>query len=92
VFTEDLTAFFDPAEHADTALVGATPVDGIFDEPSRDDVLIGSTRPTFMCATATLPAGFKTATIVIRSRNFKVAGAPDVDETGRVTTLELQEQ
>jgi hypothetical protein len=29
---------------------------------------------------------------VIRARNFKMAGAPDVDETGGVTTLELQEQ
>ena len=92
MFTEDLSAFFNTAEHAESALVGATSVNGIFDEPSRDDVAVGSTRPTFMCATATLPVGYKTASIVIRSRTFTVAGAPDVDETGGITTLELQEQ
>jgi hypothetical protein len=92
MFTEDLAAFFDTADHSITALVGATSVNGIFDEPSRDDVLVGSTRPTFMCATAKLPAGYKTATIVINGRSFKVSGAPDVDETGGITTLELEEQ
>jgi hypothetical protein len=92
MFAEDLSAFFNTAEHAEVATVGATPVNGIFDEPARDDIGVGSTRPTFMCASASLPAGYKTAVIVIRSRTFKVAGAPDVDETGGVTTLELQEQ
>lgn len=92
MFAEDLTTFFNTAEHAEVATIGATPVNGIFDEPSRDDLVIGSTRPTFMCATASLPAGYKTAAIVIRSRTFKVAGAADVDESGGVTTLELQEQ
>jgi len=71
---------------------GGESVNGIFDEPSRDDVLVGSTRPTFMCATAALPADFKTAMFQIRSRFFKMAGAPDVDETGSITTLELEEQ
>lgn len=92
MFTEDLTAFFNTAEHATAALVGATTVNGIFDEPGRDDVGIGSTRPTFMCATASLPIGYLTANIVINGRTFKVAGKPDPDETGAVLTLELQEQ
>lgn len=92
MFTEPIDNFFNTAGHAETATVGATPVDGIFDEPSADDAGVGSTAPTFTCKTAALPAGYRTATIVLRGRNFKVAGAPNFDVTGNVVTLELQEQ
>ena len=91
MFTEDLTAFFNTAEHAEVATIGGTAVNGIFDEPARNEVGIGATHPTFMCATADLPAGFGTATIVLRGRNFRLA-SEDVDETGGVTTLQLHEQ
>ncbi len=93
MFTEPLANFFNTTTgHAETAIVGATNVDGIFDEPSADDISVGSTRPRFMCTLVSLPAGYRTATIVLRGRNFKVAGAPDFDETGTIVTLELQEQ
>jgi hypothetical protein len=91
MFTEDLTAFFNTDEHAETATIGGTPVKGIFDEPARNEVGIGATHPSFMCATADLPAGFETAVIVLRGRNFKLA-SEDVDETGGVMTLALHEQ
>jgi len=92
MFTEDPTAFYNTAEHAETALVGATSVDGNFDEPWHDDVQIGSTQPRFTTWAAWLPVGYKTATITLRGRNFKVAGVPNFDETGNHVTLELQEQ
>lgn len=93
MFTENLAAFFNTTRgHAETAVVGATNVDGIFDELSADDLSVGSTRPRFQCPLAALPAGYRTANIVLRGRTFRVAGAPDFDETGTVVTLELQEQ
>lgn len=93
MFTENLAAFFNTSSgHAETAVVGATNVDGILDEPSADAENMGSTRPRFTCALSALPSGYRTANIVLRGRTFKVSGAPDFDETGTVVTLELYEQ
>ena len=91
MFAEDLSVFFNTAEHAEVATIGGTAVNGIFDEPARNEVGIGATHPTFVCATADLPAGFETAPIILRGRNFRLA-AEDVDETGNVITLQLHEQ
>jgi len=89
MFSEDISVFFADGE---TLTVGSTEILGKFDEPSGDEAGIGATRPTFMCETALLPSGFMTASIAYGARTFRVKGSPNRDETGRITTLELEEQ
>lgn len=92
-FTEDLTAFFDPADFGTVATFNAVSVNGTFDDPSKEYHLgqagISDSRPTFTGRTADLAAATYNSIITINGINWVVVDV-NPDGTG-VTTLVLKE-
>lgn len=90
MFSEDLDTFFETSDFAETALNGATPIYGIFENGYGSSFDIAGNVPTFICkssdATSLTPGS---STLTIRSSSWLVVGV-EADGTG-VTLLRLQE-
>ena len=90
MFTEDLDTFFETSDFAETALFGATPLVGIFDNAYGDALGVVGSSPIFTCkssdATSLNPG---TSTLTIRSSSYLVVGV-EADGTG-LTVVRLQE-
>ncbi len=95
MFTEDLSPFFNTAGFAIGATLNGVAVQGIFDAGFDDATLAGfgtaGTSPTFMLASASVPAAPEgkafTVSTGLAAGNYRVGNAKH-DGTG-VCTLEL---
>jgi hypothetical protein len=90
MYAEDLDTFLNGADFAETAMAGATPIVGIFDNGHAASFDIAGSTPTFTCkssdATSLNPG---TSTLTIRSSSYLVVGVED-DGTG-IALVRLQE-
>lgn len=76
MMTEDLDAFLDTDDFAVAATVGASTVNGVFDN-GHAEVLehYAGTKPTFLCTEDSLPAlTLGVSTIVISSTTYLIVG------------------
>lgn len=87
---EDIDVFLRSADFAETALFGATPIVGIFDNAYGDALGVAGSTPVFQCKSSDA-SGLNpgTSTLTIRSSSWLVVGVED-DGTG-LTLLRLQE-
>lgn len=86
----DLATFFETSDFAETALAGATPILGIFDNAHASAYDIAGSGPIFTCKSSdasSLSPG--TSTLTIRSSSYLVIGV-EADGTG-VSLVRLQE-
>ena len=92
MFTEDLSVFFNDAEHAVEALIdGIYPVAGIFDEPYGAAGMgngVATSSPTFQLPTDEVPAQPIDRQILVNDVVYLIRGQ-EPDGTG-VTTLVLE--
>lgn len=90
MYAEDLDTFLNAADFAETALLGATPILGIFDNAYAAGFDVAGSAPIFTCkssdATAITPG---TSTLTIRSSSYLVLGV-EADGTG-LSIVRLQE-
>lgn len=86
----DLDTFFETADFAETALFGATPIAGIFDNVYSSALDVAGSAPTFTCKSSDA-SGLNpgTSTLTIRSSSWLVVGV-EADGTG-VSVVRLQE-
>lgn len=90
MFAEDLDTFFETSDFAETALFGATPISGIFDDAFASAMGIAGSGPTFTCKSSdTTGLNPGTSTLTIRSSSYLVVGV-EADGTG-VSIARLQE-
>lgn len=90
MFTEDLSVFFNTAEFATAATVGATPVPVIFDAAYLASLGIVGTNPVAL-AKASDSAAAVGATIVISAVSYKIRGREPQDD-GATVLLQLEKQ
>jgi hypothetical protein len=91
MFDEDLTAFFKTDEHAVAATYdgGATPINGIFNEPDLGQLgMIAGSNPTFLCAASDVDADPTGNTLVIGAVTYTIRDIRPQDD-GAVVILEL---
>jgi hypothetical protein len=71
--TEDLTVFFNVAEHATAATLSGAAVTGIYDN-AYDDAFgaIGMTGPAFVMASASVGAATIGSTLVVSGTSYRV--------------------
>lgn len=87
--TEDLSAFFSPAEFATAATLGGVAVTGIFDNGYMQDPYGGSaSQPVFTLATSAAPSNSVGSALVVGSTTYTVAEMMP-DGTG-ITVLRLR--
>jgi hypothetical protein len=93
VFTEDLTLFFNSADHATAALYdGTTTINGIFNEPDQPLLgVIAGSNPTFLCAASSVAADPTGKALVINAVNYIIRDIKPQDD-GAVVLLELEQQ
>jgi len=95
VFTEDLTAFYDPLNGFASAAVydaaGAnTALNVIFDEPHLEMVDIGGTNPVARARAVDIPAtGWKGKTLTVGAASFTIEARQPIDD-GAEVLLQLQ--
>ena len=94
-FTEDLAAFFDPAEFASAATYtpaggSAATVNGIFDNGFADPLGIEGGAPRFTCVAADVAGVAHGDALAVDGTTYRVVGV-EPDGTGLVA-LKLQEQ
>lgn len=94
MFDEDFSVFTNHDEFGDTAIIGATSVDGIFEKGYVETVIGGApvagNFPTFGCAESDLPSYTDGTDLVVRSTAYKIRNWQP-DGTGWVTLI-LEEQ
>lgn len=90
MYAEDLDAFLNAADFAETALFGATPIVGIFDNAYGAAFDVAGSTPTFTCKSSDA-SGLNpgTSTLTIRSSSYLVVGV-EADGTG-LSVVRLQE-
>lgn len=91
MFIEDLSAFFNPAEFAQTATLAGVAVAGIFDNGFDEQALamgMAASTPVFTLASAAVPAQVIGLPLVIGAVTYQVVEAMP-DGTG-VTRLQLR--
>jgi len=89
MFTDDLSVFFNTAEHATPGLLNGVVVAGIFDNRYLEQELGGSgSAPTYTLASASVPANPAGLPLVVGGVTYKVV-EPMPDGTG-VTVLRLR--
>ena len=88
MFAEDLTAFFNAAEHGTAASLDGLPVVGIFGNAFADAYGISSREVLYTLPTASCSAVTISSTLVVGSATYRVASIQP-DGTG-VTTLVLE--
>lgn len=88
MFTEDLTAFFAPAEFATTATLDGASVAGIFDNAYVDVLGIASRAPMFTLRSVDAAAATQASVLVVDGAAYRVTSVQP-DGTG-VTTLTLE--
>lgn len=90
MYAEDIDTFLSTSDFAETALSGAVPIVGIFDNAYGSAYDVAGSTPTFTCkssdATGLNPG---TSTLTIRSSSYLVVGVED-DGTG-LALVRLQE-
>ena len=82
MLSEDLTAFFDTDGIGDSATVGSSSIDGVFD---ADYVTIGSVEgyyPTFLCSDASAALITKNSTVITIKSITYTAISKRPDNTG----------
>lgn len=76
MFDEDFSVFTSPDEMGDTATIGATDVNGIFEEEYVETVMNGvpvaGEHPMFGCAESDLPSYTDGTVLVVRSTTYKI--------------------
>jgi hypothetical protein len=91
-FTEDLTQFFDTDDFGVAATIGATTVNGIFENQFLGvpgEAAVAASTPTFTCQTSALPAITRGSTqATISAVTYTIVGVHP-DGTG-VTLLVLE--
>lgn len=91
-FTEDMTAFFNPADFAETITLDGVQVPAIFDNGysagNVGSVGMASTQPSVQLATARVPTSPVGDVVIVRGISYRV-GAHEPDGTG-VSTLFLE--
>ena len=89
MFTEDLSAFFNTTEFAQTASLGGVAVAGLLDmAPAMAFDVMGGTAPQFMLPTASVPADPRGLSLIVGASTFTVRDFT-ADGTG-VSTLHLE--
>ena len=76
MFKEDFSVFTNPKEFGDTATIGATPVNGIYEhqyvETTINSVPVAGEHPTFGCAVADLPAYTYGTVLTVDGVTYKI--------------------
>jgi hypothetical protein len=90
MFTEDLTPFFNTAEFAIAATIGATAVPVIFDAAFLASLGVAGTNPAALAKTSDSAAAVG-ATIVISGASYIIRGREPQDD-GAVVLLQLEKQ
>lgn len=89
MFSEDLTGFFNPDDHAVSALYnGATTINVIFNEPDQGALGIAGSNPTAMCVATDVAADPTGKTLVIGSTTYTIRDIQPQDD-GAVVVLQL---
>jgi hypothetical protein len=91
-FTEDLTAFFDPTEHAIAAIFNSVTIYGIFERQFLERHGVQTSAPTFLGRKSDLAAVTVGASITINSVVYTVREYehdPDVPHLPDCTMLHL---
>ena len=90
MYAEDLDTFFETSDFAEVAMLGATPINGIFDNGYGIAMGVAGSTPTFTCKSSdAMGLSPGTSTLTIRSSSYLVIEV-EADGTG-VTTVRLQE-
>lgn len=94
MFEEDFSVFTNPDEMGETATIGATSIDGIFNSEYVETVINGvpvaGEKPVFGCAESDLPSYTNGTEIVIKATTYKIRNWQP-DSTGWITLI-LEEQ
>lgn len=89
--TEDLSAFFEDADFAESVVLDGTPVLGIFDNVPAEAFGMATHQPRLRLASADAAAVTGASVLVARGVTYRVRPAPQHDGTG-VCTLWLERQ
>lgn len=88
--TEDLSVFFDPAEFAESVVVGAVTCNAIFDQAAQ--VLVGEvivTAPTLTLPAASVPAVAEGTPCTVRAQAYRVRQVLPQAPDGAIVLLVL---
>lgn len=92
MFTEDLTPFFNNAEHAvDAVYDGSTTIQVLFDDSDQGALGVGGSNPTAMCPATSVAADPTDKTLVIAGTTYKIRDIRPQDD-GAIVLLQLERQ